>query len=351
MVDTGYNRTLYWRVQTRESPVAVERLQELRVWTAQALRLAAVDLQALPADASFRRYFRVRDGARSFIVMDAPPPQENCRPYVQVAGLLKTAGVHAPEILAQDLARGFLLLSDLGRQSYLEALKNGNPDELFADAIDALIRWQRASRPGVLPVYDRALLRRELNLFPEWYLAWHLGVTLGANEQAGLEGVFQLLEDSALAQPQVYVHRDYMSRNLMVTVPNPGVLDFQDALFGPITYDIATLFKDAFISWDAGQILRWRRQYWQQARQAGLPLPDFDEFERACDWMGMQRHFKVLGIFARLRYRDDKRGYLEDTPRFLNYVRTTARQYHALASLLPVLDVVESRTQTGVCAS
>lgn len=327
--------------------MTAERLQELRAWTAQALQLASVDLQALPADASFRRYFRVQDGTRSFVVMDAPPSREDCRPYVQVAGLLKAAAIHAPEVLAQDLGRGFLLLSDLGRQSYLEALKNGNADELFADAIDALIRWQRASRPGVLAVYDRALLRRELNLFPEWYLARHIGVTLGANEQARLEGVFQLLEDSALAQPQVYVHRDYMPRNLMVTAPNPGVLDFQDALFGPITYDIATLFKDAFISWDAGQIQHWRRRYWQQARQAGLPLPDFDEFERACEWMGMQRHLKVLGIFARLHYRDAKRGYLEDTPRFLNYVRTTARQYPALASLLPVLDVVESRTQNG----
>lgn len=331
--------------------MAVERLQELRAWTAQVLQLASVDLRALPADASSRRYFRVQDGTRSFVVMDAPPPREDCRPYVQVAGLLKAAGIHAPEVLAQDLARGFLLLSDLGRQSYLQALKNGNADELFADAIDALIRWQRASRPGVLAVYDRALLRRELNLFPEWYLARHLGVTLGANQQAGLQRVFRLLEDSALAQPQVYVHRDYMPRNLMVTTPNPGVLDFQDARFGPITYDIATLFKDAFISWDTGQIQRWRRRYWQQARQAGLPLPEFDEFERACEWMGMQRHFKVLGIFARLNYRDGKPDYLKDTPRFLNYVRAAAGQYREFQPLLRVLDTVDRRIQSRVLES
>lgn len=331
--------------------MAVERLQELRAWTAQVLQLASVDLRALPADASSRRYFRVQDGTRSFVVMDAPPSREDCRPYVQVAGLLKAAGIHAPEVLAQDLARGFLLLSDLGRQSYLQALKNGNADELFADAIDALIRWQRASRPGVLAVYDRALLRRELNLFPEWYLARHLGVTLGANQQAGLQRVFRLLEDSALAQPQVYVHRDYMPRNLMVTTPNPGVLDFQDARFGPITYDIATLFKDAFISWDTGQIQRWRRRYWQQARQAGLPLPEFDEFERACEWMGMQRHFKVLGIFARLNYRDGKPDYLKDTPRFLNYVRAAAGQYREFQPLLRVLDTVDRRIQSRVLES
>lgn len=326
----------------------LDRFQELQAWTAKALQLETVDLQPLPADASFRRYFRVVNGERSFVVMDAPPSREDCRPYVRVAALLKMAGVHAPDVLAQDLPRGFLLLSDLGRHSYLEALKSHNADELFTAAIDALIRWQCASRPEVLPIYERALLRRELNLFPEWYLSRHLGLVLDAAEQAGLECVFKLLEDSALAQPQVFVHRDYMPRNLMLSTPNPGVLDFQDALYGPITYDIATLFKDAFISWSAEQIRRWRRQYWQQARAATLPLPEFSEFERACDWMGMQRHFKVLGIFARLHYRDAKRGYLEDTPRFLNYVRTAAQQYPDLASLLPVLDAVDRHTHNRV---
>ncbi|HKV97180.1 MAG TPA: phosphotransferase [Gammaproteobacteria bacterium] len=320
-----------------------DRFQELQAWTAQALQRAAVDLQALPADASFRRYFRVQDGARSFVVMDAPPAREDCRPYVKVAGLLKAAGLHAPEVLAQDVARGYLLLSDLGRQCYLEALQRGDADTLFADAIGALVRWQSFSRPDVLPEYQRALLRRELNLFPEWYLARHLGVTLDGAGQAQMDSVFGLLEDSALAQPRVFVHRDYMPRNLMVSTPNPGVLDFQDALYGPITYDVATLFKDAFISWSAEQIERWRRQYWQQARGAGLPLPEFGEFERACDWMGMQRHFKVLGIFARLNYRDGKPDYLKDTKRFLNYVHDTAARYREFTPLLKLLDAVENR--------
>lgn len=320
-----------------------DRFRELQAWTVDALQLAAVDLQALPSDASFRRYFRVQHGARSFVVMDAPPAREDCRPYVKVAGLLKAAGLHAPEVLAQDLTRGFLLLSDLGRQCYLDALQRGDADALFADAISALVRWQSSSRPDVLPEYERALLRRELNLFPEWYLARHLGVTLDAAGQAQLESVFALLEDSALAQPRVFVHRDYMPRNLMVSTPNPGVLDFQDALYGPITYDVATLFKDAFISWSAEQIGRWRRQYWQQARAAGLPLPEFGEFTRACDWMGMQRHFKVLGIFARLNYRDGKPDYLKDTRRFLNYVRDTGARYREFTPLLKLLDAVENR--------
>lgn len=327
------------------------RFRELQAWTADALQFAAVELQALPADASFRRYYRVQHGDRSFVVMDAPPAHEDCRPYVKVAGLLKAAGLHAPQVLAQDLARGFLLLSDLGQQCYLDALQRGDADALFADAISALVCWQSSSRPDVLPEYERALLRRELNLFPEWYLSRHLGVTLDAAGQAQLDAVFALLEDSALAQARVFVHRDYMPRNLMVSTPNPGVLDFQDALYGPITYDVATLFKDAFISWSAEQIERWRRQYWQQARSAGLPLPEFSEFARACDWMGMQRHFKVLGIFARLNYRDGKPDYLKDTKRFLNYVRETGARYREFTPLLRLLETVGKRAQIGALVS
>lgn len=323
-----------------------DRFQELQAWTAEALRLPAVNMQPLQADASFRRYFRVQDdGGRSFIVMDAPPPTEDCGPYVKVAGLLEAAGVHAPEVLAQDLSQGFLLLSDLGRQSYLDVLAAANADALFADAISALIRWQLASRPAVLPPYERTLLRRESDLFPEWYVKRHLGVTLTAVEQDSLDNIFKLLEDSALAQPQAFVHRDFMPRNLMLSAPNPGVLDFQDAVFGPITYDLASLLKDAFISWSADQIRGWRRQYWQRARDVGLPVPAFDQLVRACDWMGMQRHLKVLGIFARLQYRDGKPGYLKDTPRFLNYVRETAQVYREFTPLLKLLDAVESRAQ------
>lgn len=321
----------------------MQRFEELQAWVEGVLRQPEVHLELAAADASFRRYFRVSNTQTTFIVMDAPPEHEDCRPFVQVAALLRAAGVHAPEVLAQDLQRGFLLLSDLGRQSYLDVLDPANADDLFDEALAALIRWQCASRPGVLPVYDRAVLRRELQLFPEWYVQRHCRVTLSAPERAVLEAAFRLLEDSALAQAQVYVHRDYMPRNLMVCEPNPGVLDFQDALYGPLTYDVATLFQDAFISWDVERIQAWRWHYWQQARAADLPVPEFGEFERACDWMGMQRHLKVLGIFARLWYRDRKPGYLKDTPRFLNYVRETGSRYREFSSLLKLLDRVENR--------
>ena len=325
-----------------------QRLGELQAWVAGALRIPAVMLEAASADASFRRYFRTYAGGRSYIVMDAPPPREDCRPFVRIAGLLQDAGVHAPEILAQDLQRGFLLLSDLGRRTYLDVLNQDNADTLFADAIAALIRWQQASRADALPPYDRALLQRELRLFPDWYVARHLHISLTQAERETLESSFTLLENSALDQPRVYVHRDYMPRNLMLSTPNPGVLDFQDAVYGPITYDVASLFRDAFISWEERQISAWHRQYWQQAGQAGLPVPEFSAFERACDWMGMQRHLKVLGIFARIHYRDGKPDYLKDTPRFLRYVRETGRLYGEFMPLLKLLDALESRVSQTV---
>ena len=328
-----------------------QRLGKLQAWVAGALRVPAVTLEAASEDASFRRYFRAYADRRSYIVMDAPPPREDCRPFVRIAGLLQDAGVHVPEILAQDLQRGFLLLSDLGRQTYLDVLNKDNADALFADAIAALIRWQQASRADALPPYDRALLKRELNLFPDWYVARHLHIAFTVTERETLESSFTLLENSALEQPQVYVHRDYMPRNLMLSAPNPGVLDFQDAVYGPITYDVASLFKDAFISWEERQISAWRRQYWQQARRVGLPVQEFSAFERACDWMGMQRHLKVLGIFARIHYRDGKPDYLKDTPRFLRYVRETGRLYQEFMPLLKLLDALESRASQMVTAT
>jgi hypothetical protein len=275
--------------------------------------------------------------------MDAPPPQEDCRPFVRVAGLLREAGVHAPAILAQDMERGFLLLDDLGTRTYLDVLREDNADALFADAIATLIRWQEASRPAVLPTYDQALLHRELSLFPDWYVARHLQLELTANERQVLDEAFRLLEDSALAQPQAYVHRDYMPRNLMLSDPNPGVLDFQDAVYGPISYDVLSLVKDAFISWDEKRIEGWRRSYWEGARRAGLPVPEPGEFKRAFDWMGLQRHLKVIGIFARINYRDGKPHYLKDIPRFLKYVRDTGRLYKEFTPLLKLLDSLESR--------
>jgi aminoglycoside/choline kinase family phosphotransferase len=273
--------------------------------------------------------------------MDAPPGREgnDCRPFVRIAGMLAEAGVHAPRVLAQDLAQGLLLLSDLGTRTYLDELNPGNAARLFADATDALVRWQLATRAGQLPPYDEALLRRELNLFPEWYVGRHLKRTLGEAQRDSLERIFALLVGSALAQPAVYVHRDYMPRNLMVCEPNPGVLDFQDAVLGPITYDMVSLVRDAFVSWDEERVIDWCARYWEKARQARLPVAaDFGEFWRAFEWMGLQRHLKVLGIFARINYRDGKPKYLADTPRFLVYARDVAKRYAALAPLLKLLD-------------
>ena len=321
-----------------------DRQQELQTWVAAALKSAAASLEPASSDASFRRYFRTSAGGRSYIVMDAPPSQGDCRPFLHVAGLLKEAGVHVPAALAEDLPRGFLLLEDLGRQTYLDVLDEGNADQLFADAIAALILWQRATRSGSLPPYDRAFLHRELMLFPEWYVTRHLKLELTAMDMMALQDTFKLLEDSALAQPQVFMHRDYMPRNLMVSTPNPGVLDFQDAVMGPITYDITSLFRDAFISWPEAQVKEWRLKYWDSARHAGLPLPaDVREFERASDWMGMQRHLKVLGIFARINYRDGKPHYLKDVPRFLNYLRAVGHLYKEFTPLLRLLDSLEKR--------
>ena len=253
--------------------------------------------------------------------------------------MLRQIGLNAPEVLAQDLERGFLLLTDLGNQTYLQALDQDNANELFSDAIDALIRWQLASRPGTLPPYDEFLLGRELNLFPDWYVARHLKRELTSVQRATLDEQFGRIMGANLAQPCVYVHRDYMPRNLMVSTPNPGILDFQDAVYGPISYDLVSLFKDAFISWEEERVLDWTIRYWERARKSGLPVADdFGEFYRAFEWMGLQRHLKVLGIFARINYRDGKPGYLQDTPRFVNYVRKACERYAELTPLLRLFD-------------
>jgi hypothetical protein len=316
------------------------RLVELERWLGAQFPSQPFSLARASADASFRRYFRatLADG-RSFVAMDAPPDKEDSRPFVHVARLLREAGVNAPQVLADDLARGFLLLTDLGTVSYLDALDDGSAARLIGDATDALLRWQLATRRGELPPYDEALLRRELSLFPEWYLSRHKGLELAAAQKNALEDVCRLLVDSALAQPTVYVHRDYMPRNLMVCDPNPGVLDFQDAVEGPISYDLVCLMRDAFISWDEERVLDWTARYWEKAKKASLPVAaDFGEFWRGFEWMGLQRHLKVLGIFARLNYRDGKAKYLADTPRFIGYARAVAKRYVALAPLARLLD-------------
>ena len=330
----------------------MDRIETLRRFIGAHRPGERFELAPASADASFRRYFRVTfadDGGRTLIAMDAPPEKEDCRPFVKVAGLMAAAGVHVPRILAQDLDQGFLLLDDLGSTPYLSALNESTADCLFADAVDALIKWQLASRPDVLPPYDEALLRRELELFPQWYVERHLGVTVDAEMRATLDRVFALIVESNLAQPKVYVHRDYMPRNLMVTEPNPGVLDFQDAVYGPIAYDVVSLFKDAFLSWPEERVLDWTIRYWEKAKKARLPVDaDFAAFYRDFEWMGLQRHLKVLGIFARICHRDGKPAYVEDTPRFVNYVRTVAQRYNALAPLVRLFDRLEKRAPDGV---
>lgn len=316
----------------------------LQRWLREALGDQFSGMEPASSDASFRRYFRVilgNGGTR--IAMDAPPPQEDCRPYVEVAALFGAAGVHVPHIQARDLESGFLLLSDLGRDTYLAVLTEDNADRLYRSALESLVKIQQASRPGVLPGYDDALLMREMRLFPEWYVARHLGISLSQPQQEALETVFAAILRNNLAQPRVYVHRDYHSRNLMVSDPNPGVLDFQDAVFGPITYDLVSLLKDAYIRWDEERILDWAIRYWEGARKAGLPVSgDFALFHRDFEWMGVQRHLKVLGIFARLFHRDGKEGYLKDMPLVMDHLRKACERYLELNPLVRLLDDLEN---------
>jgi aminoglycoside/choline kinase family phosphotransferase len=321
-----------------------DRFRALDAWLRARLSGAPFRIERASTDASFRRYFRVFLDDRTLIAMDAPPAREDSRPFVKVAGLLREAGLNAPIILEADIEQGFLLVTDLGTRSYLDALQEGDPRPLFADAATALVHWQAASKPGVLPEYDEALLRRELALFPDWYVARHLGVELTRAQRESLEGVFRTILARNLAEPRVYVHRDFMPRNLMVGSPNPGILDFQDAVHGPISYDIACLYRDAFLSWDEETVLDGTIRYWQKAREAKLPVrADFADFWRDVEWMGLQRHLKVLGIFARLAHRDGKAGYVEDTPRFLGYVRHAVSRYDELAPLGRLLDELEGR--------
>lgn len=332
-----------------------ERQAAFEHWLASvaaAHPLNPASLRLASADASFRRYFRIDSAEDSCIIMDAPPDKENCRPFVHVAGLMAQAGLHAPQVLAWDEAQGFMLLSDLGGQTLMQVIDREQPQAnlgLYLQAVDTLVRWQQASRPGVLPPYDAALLRRELELFPEWYLARHRGITVEGPMRQTLDSVFETLVNANLAWPSVYVHRDFMPRNLMAPTPaGMGVLDFQDAVYGPITYDIASLMRDAFLSWDEDFVLDVTIRYWQQARAAGLPVgDDFGEFYRGVEWMGLQRHLKVAGIFARLTLRDGKPQYLADTPRFIHYIRSTAGRYRELKPLLRLIDQVEGTSDVS----
>ena len=324
----------------------MDRKLQLENWLGQVLAGKAFTLTTASADASFRRYFRVHADSETMIAMDAPPPKEDCTPFVKVAKLFLDAGLNVPKVIAQDLAQGFLLLSDLGDDTYLSKLNADNAQALYGDATDALIKLQRVSKPNVLPSYDEALLTREMNLFPEWYIAKHLGITLEANKDTLIKATFETLNKNILSQGQVYVHRDYHSRNLMICDQahdsNPGVLDFQDAVYGAITYDLVSLLKDAYISWDEEQIIDWAVRYWQPAKKAGLPVPqDFSEFYRDFEWMGAQRHIKVLGIFARLYHRDGKDGYLKDMPLVMEYLRKVCGRYVELRPMLKLLNELE----------
>jgi aminoglycoside/choline kinase family phosphotransferase len=319
------------------------RLVALERWLGAEFPAIPFTLAPASEDASFRRYFRAQlaDGRR-FVVMDAPPEKEDCAPFLHVAGLFAAAGVHVPAIHGRDLQNGFLLLEDLGDAAYFDSLRRDGPEKLYAAATDALIRIQLASREGVLPDYDRALLERELRLFPDWYIAQHLRRELAPQEREVLERSFELLLANNLAQPRVFVHRDYHCRNLMDCEPLPGVLDFQDAVYGPITYDLVSLLRDAYLRWEEAQVLDWAVRYWDKARKAGLPVhADFAAFYRDFEWMGAQRHLKVAGIFARLCHRDGKQRYLDDIPLVLDYLRSTCRRYRELAPLALLLERLE----------
>lgn len=340
---------IIWRSPAREAAFnqwlgGLEGPQQLQGAT---LRLAS-------SDASFRRYFRIDAATGTRIIMDAPPDKEDCQPFVQVAGLMKAAGLKVPEILAWDRVQGFILLTDLGAKTLMQVIDPQHPEAhlgLYLKAVDALINWQLASRPGVLAPYDEALLRRELELFPDWYLTRHRGVTVEGDVRRTLDEAFKHIIAQNLSWPSVFVHRDFMPRNLMAPSdadPRLGVLDFQDAVYGPITYDIASLMRDAFLSWDEAFVLDVTIRYWQKARAAGLPVGgDFGEFYRGVEWMGLQRHLKVAGIFARLTLRDGKPQYLADTPRFIQYIRSTASRYRELKPLLRLIDQVEGIPDTS----
>jgi aminoglycoside/choline kinase family phosphotransferase len=374
---------------------------------AAAQRLDPASLRVASADASFRRYLRIdTQGGATRIIMDAPPALESCAPFVHVAGLMRDAGLHAPEVLDWDQPQGFMLLTDLGRQTMMDVIDRERPEAnrpLYEAALDVLLAWQQASKPGQLPPYDEALLRRELALFPDWYLARHRGIALEGALRETLERAFDLIVARNLAAPMVYVHRDFMPRNLMAptlpaahgalppegappalgrpgggrtapTLPAAhgalppegtasalgrpggggmavsrgplGVLDFQDAVYGPVSYDIASLMRDAFLSWDEEFVLDITVRYWERARRLSLLdfedwHQDFGSFWRAVEWMGLQRHLKVAGIFARLTLRDGKPRYLADAPRFIAYIRHTAARYRELAPLLRLIDQVE----------
>jgi aminoglycoside/choline kinase family phosphotransferase len=333
-----------------ESVFNPSRYSRMSDWVSRDLDLADIKIVPLAADAGLRRYFRISPENRpTYVLMDAPVEHNDIKQFKYVANLIRSSGIDSPEIISENTAEGFLILTDLGDKTYLEALNVNTADRLFDEATDALVKWQLASNPTALPEYTEKILLSELNLFTDWYLGKHKGLTLQDTKLTALNNVFQKIIARNRSETFVFVHRDFMPRNLMVTENNPGVLDFQDALYGPISYDVISLFKDAFISWEEEQVLDWTIKYWERAKKASLPVPhDFGVFYEQVEWMGVQRHLKVLGIFARLNYRDGKSSYISDTPRFVSYILAVARRYQELKPLVSILeDVEDSPSSTG----
>ncbi|NOX76077.1 MAG: phosphotransferase [Gammaproteobacteria bacterium] len=328
-----------------------QRLEQLTRWLQQQLGASDLHIESASADASFRRYFRVSnlsphtieglDARHTLVAMDAPPDKEDTRPFLTVASLLSDIGLHAPRLFAADVEQGFLLLEDMGQQDFLDALDAHTVESLYGDALDALLIMQRDVDSASLPPYDESLLLREMQLFTDWYLQRYRGYHLDEPQRAALTEVFGRLAASALAQPRVFVHRDYHSRNLMVTPHhNPGIIDFQDAVRGPVTYDLVSLLRDCYVQWPREQVERWALDYLQRAAEAGVFVRDGlsdAELLRWFDWMGVQRHLKAAGIFARLWLRDGKRGYLNDIPRTLGYVYEVSARYPELSALHSLL--------------
>ncbi len=322
------------------------RLDLLRHWLEDDLQLKGWDIAPASADASFRRYFRITQGEQSFVVMDAPPEHEDVRPFIDITGRLGALDVHVPHIHAKNLEQGFLVLDDLGTRSYLGELHPSTVNSLYGDALQSLQTIQQADTDG-LPAYDETLLHTEMNLFRDWFLGEHLGVALSDEQHATLEDTFAALARSALEQPRVFVHRDYHSRNLMVTEErNPGVIDYQDAVHGPVTYDQVSLLRDCYISWPRGQVEDWALTHKTRLQDRELLDEDISnqQYLRWFDLMGIQRHLKAIGIFARLKHRDGKPGYLKDIPRTLAYILHIAPEHEdtrGLATLLLELKITD----------
>lgn len=322
------------------------RLHKLNQWLGslpESLKLDLSSIEAASSDASFRQYFRIltnNDDYPSLIIMDAPVDKEDVTPFINIAQILSSAQLNVPNIFHINQEDGFLLLSDLGNCTYLSVLNQNTANHLYQEANQALVQMQTQADASQLPQYDELLLQKEMDLFPEWYLGKHLNYFLSEAESKSLNSIFQQLNQNILAQPQLFVHRDFHSRNLMVTTEhNPGILDFQDAVKGAITYDLVSLYRDAYIQWDEEQQVDWVIRYWELARKANLPVhADFGDFYRDFEWMGLQRHLKVLGIFARLYHRDGKDAYLKDIPLVLEYVEKVAQRYIAFKPLIRILD-------------